>query len=83
MRKVTLQKVEWVIPILQMIDRLEEKLVEEKIITPFQLEMAKASSEQIKEIIKNLGTETLADDGLEKVIQGVTSIEEVLRVTAV
>jgi type IV pilus assembly protein PilB len=48
----------------------------------FEAIMAKASSEQIKEIIKNLGTRTLADDGLEKVMEGITTIEEVLRVTA-
>ena len=50
--------------------------------TPYQLEIPKASSEQIKEIIKNIGTKTLADDGMEKVMEGVTTIEEVLRVTA-
>jgi type II secretory ATPase GspE/PulE/Tfp pilus assembly ATPase PilB-like protein len=49
----------------------------------FEAIMAKASSEQIKEILKSLGTRTLADDGLEKVMEGVTTIEEVLRVTAI
>jgi type IV pilus assembly protein PilB len=49
----------------------------------FEAIMAKASAEQIKEIVHKAATKTLADDGLEKVLEGVTTIEEVLKVTAV
>jgi type IV pilus assembly protein PilB len=49
----------------------------------FEAIMAKASGEQIKEIIQKTGTKTLADDGMEKVCEGVTTIDEVLKVTSV
>jgi type IV pilus assembly protein PilB len=49
----------------------------------FEAIMAKASAEQIKEIVLKAATKTLADDGLEKALEGVTTIEEVLKVTAV
>jgi type IV pilus assembly protein PilB len=47
----------------------------------FEAIMVKASAEQIKEIIQKAGTKTLADDGIEKVLEGITTIDEVLRVT--
>jgi type IV pilus assembly protein PilB len=49
----------------------------------FEAIMAKASAEQIKEIVLKAATKTLADDGLEKALEGVTTIEEVLKVTAI
>jgi len=49
----------------------------------FESIMAKASAEQIKEIVQKSGTKTLADDGLEKVLGGVTTIEEAMKATTV
>lgn len=48
----------------------------------FESIMAKASAEQIKEIVQKSGTKTLRDDGLEKVLEDVTTIEEVLKVAS-
>ncbi|MDD5006077.1 MAG: ATPase, T2SS/T4P/T4SS family [Candidatus Omnitrophica bacterium] len=42
----------------------------------------KASSDQIKDfVVKNRGFKTLRDDALEKWLQGITTLEEVIRVT--
>ena len=41
----------------------------------------KASADQIKEIAVKTGMRTLKDDGLNKIGAGLTTIEEVLRVT--
>lgn len=49
----------------------------------FEMIMTKASAEQIKEVVSKAGTKILRDDGLEKVLEGITTIEEVLKVTAV
>lgn len=49
----------------------------------FEMIMTKASAEQIKEMVSKTGTKTLGDDGLGKVSEGVTTIEEVLKATGV
>ena len=41
----------------------------------------KASSNEIKQAAVNAGMRTLRDDGLLKIVQGITSLDEVLRVT--
>jgi type IV pilus assembly protein PilB len=46
-----------------------------------QMIMAKASPDEIKKQLSTAGVKTLRDDGLEKVLAGVTTIEEVLKVT--
>ena len=43
--------------------------------------MNKASTQEIKQAAIAAGMKTLRDDGLEKILDGVTTIEEVLRVT--
>jgi len=43
--------------------------------------VARASSSDIKQVALRAGMRTLRDDGWEKVLKGVTTIEEVLRVT--
>ena len=43
--------------------------------------MVKASAEQIKNALSKTGMKTLLDDGLEKVREGITTIDEVMRVT--
>jgi len=43
--------------------------------------VARASSSDIKQVALRAGMHTLRDDGWEKVLKGVTTIEEVLRVT--
>lgn len=45
--------------------------------------LARASAHQIRERANALGMKTLVEDGWEKIAQGVTTVEEVLRVTAV
>ncbi len=45
--------------------------------------LAKATAREIKEKAASLGMRTLYEDGMEKVRRGVTTIEEVLRVTQV
>jgi len=47
------------------------------------LVLAKASSREIKEKAVSLGMRTLYHDGIEKVKKGITTLEEVLRVTQV
>ncbi len=47
------------------------------------LVLSKASAHQIRERADALGMKTLIDDGWEKVEQGVTTVEEVMRVTSV
>ncbi|MBA7695123.1 hypothetical protein ES703_103744 [subsurface metagenome] len=42
--------------------------------------VSKASSNVIKDVTIKKGIKTLKDSGLEKAIQGITTIEEVLRV---
>jgi type II secretory ATPase GspE/PulE/Tfp pilus assembly ATPase PilB-like protein len=47
-----------------------------------ELIIKKVSSDQIKDFaIKERAFKTLRDDALEKLIQGITSLEEVIRVT--
>jgi type II secretory ATPase GspE/PulE/Tfp pilus assembly ATPase PilB-like protein len=48
-----------------------------------ELILARASAHQIRERADALGMKTLIDDGWEKVEQGRTTVEEVMRVTAV
>ncbi len=43
--------------------------------------MKKASSNQIKEVAVKVGMKTLREDGISKVIAGMTTLDEVLRVT--
>ena len=43
----------------------------------------KYSADQVKKKVIELGMKTLRDDGMEKVRQGVTTIEEILRVTEI
>ena len=43
--------------------------------------IAKSSTEEIRKLARASGMTTLMDDGIEKVKAGITSIEEVLRVT--
>jgi len=45
--------------------------------------LAKASAHQIRQCADDLGMKTLIDDGMEKIENGITTIEEVMRVTAV
>lgn len=47
------------------------------------LVLARASSREIKEKAVSLGMRTLYEDGIEKVKRGITTVEEVLRVTQV
>jgi type IV pilus assembly protein PilB len=47
----------------------------------FEMIMVKASAEQIKNALSKTGMKTLLDDGLEKVREGITTIDEVMRVT--
>jgi general secretion pathway protein E len=46
-----------------------------------KLIISQADSEQIKELARKEGMKTLLEDGLEKAIRGVTTVEEVLRVS--
>lgn len=48
-----------------------------------ELIMSKTSSSVIKEAAREMGLKTLQEDGLEKALKGITTIEEVLRVTQV
>ncbi|MEI8349090.1 MAG: GspE/PulE family protein [Candidatus Omnitrophota bacterium] len=48
-----------------------------------QLIMTKASSDEIKQKAISLGMRTLKDDGWEKVKKGITTLEEVMRVTKI
>jgi type II secretory ATPase GspE/PulE/Tfp pilus assembly ATPase PilB-like protein len=48
-----------------------------------ELILSKASASQIKEKAKDLGFKTLKDIGIEKVKLGITTPEEVLRVTEI
>jgi type IV pilus assembly protein PilB len=48
-----------------------------------EMVMAKASSGEIKKKAVERGMKTLRDDGLEKVLEGKTTLEEVLRVTEI
>jgi type II secretion system protein E len=43
--------------------------------------MAKATSREIKEKAMSLGMRTLREDGIQKVISGITTLDEVIRVT--
>ena len=45
--------------------------------------LSKASAHQIRERADALGMKTLIDDGWDKVAQGITTVEEVMRVTSV
>ncbi len=47
-----------------------------------ELILARAGEFQIKELARKEGMQSMREDGLSKVIQGLTSLEEVLRVTA-
>ncbi len=47
------------------------------------LVLAKASAREIKERAVSFGMRTLYEDGIDKVKQGITTVEEVLRVTQV
>lgn len=47
----------------------------------FEMIMTKASTEEIKKVLAKAGTKTLRDDGLEKALQSVTTLDEVMRVT--
>jgi type II secretory ATPase GspE/PulE/Tfp pilus assembly ATPase PilB-like protein len=47
-----------------------------------KLIVSKASSEEIKKVAQGAGMRTLREDGVLKVKNGFTTIEEVLRVTA-
>ena len=44
--------------------------------------LANAGEYKIKEAGRHEGTATMREDGMSKVIEGLTSLEEVLRVTA-
>jgi type II secretory ATPase GspE/PulE/Tfp pilus assembly ATPase PilB-like protein len=48
-----------------------------------ELIMKKASSEEIKKKAVSLGMRTLKDDGLEKIKAGITTVDEVMRVTQI
>ncbi len=48
-----------------------------------QMIMNKASAEEIKKALAETGTRTLMDEGIEKVKEGVTTVEEVLKVTEI
>jgi type IV pilus assembly protein PilB len=48
-----------------------------------ELILAKASAHQIRKRADELGMKTLIADGMEKIENGITTIEEVMRVTAV
>ena len=43
--------------------------------------MAKASTDEIRKLARNSGMKSLKEDGIEKIKDGLTSVEEVLRVT--
>jgi type IV pilus assembly protein PilB len=43
--------------------------------------LAKSSSSTIKKAAQTLGMKTLRDDGVEKILKGITTVEEVVRVT--
>src|SRR5207245_6642816 len=47
-----------------------------------ELIVGQANSAEIKKVARDLGMLTLREAGLSKVLEGVTTIEEVLRVTA-
>jgi type II secretory ATPase GspE/PulE/Tfp pilus assembly ATPase PilB-like protein len=42
--------------------------------------MSKANASQIREKAKELGMETMVEDGLKKVETGITTVDEILRV---
>ncbi len=46
-----------------------------------KLILQRASSEEITNVAKNQGMSTMLEDGIDKVVNGVTTLEEVLRVT--
>jgi general secretion pathway protein E len=43
--------------------------------------MARATSREIKEKAISLGMRTLREDGIQKVLKGITTLDEVIRVT--
>lgn len=43
--------------------------------------MTKTSAKQIKKVVAKSGTRTLRDDGVRKVMEGITTIDEVMRLT--
>lgn len=45
-----------------------------------QLIMSRASAQQIKEVAVNNGMRTMVQDGIEKALKGITTLEEVLRI---
>jgi type IV pilus assembly protein PilB len=45
-----------------------------------RLVVEKAASEEIARVARGQGMTTLREDGLQKVLSGITSIEEILRV---
>ncbi len=47
-----------------------------------ELVLRKASRETIKEVARKYGMVTLREDGMQKVLKGITTVEEVMRVTA-
>jgi type IV pilus assembly protein PilB len=47
-----------------------------------ELVLKKASRETIKEVARKYGMVTLREDGMQKVLKGITTVEEVMRVTA-
>jgi type IV pilus assembly protein PilB len=46
-----------------------------------ELIMKKATTDEIKQVAKKKGMKTLREDGLDKVFKGITTLEEVMRVT--
>ena len=48
-----------------------------------ELVLQKASAPQIRACADRLGIETLKQDGLRKVSEGITTLEEVIRVTSI
>jgi len=43
--------------------------------------ISKAPSDEIRKLARSAGMATLMEDGIEKIKQGITTVEEVLRVT--
>lgn len=43
--------------------------------------LRKATTNEIKEVAVKAGMKTLRDDGLQKVLEGKTTVDEVMRVT--
>jgi type II secretory ATPase GspE/PulE/Tfp pilus assembly ATPase PilB-like protein len=59
---------------------LQEVMVVEESVK--NLVLQKSSSQQLKELAQKNGMQTLLEDGWNKVLEGVSTIEEVLRVVA-